>query len=264
MWRFLLWLIPEFASIPASEREPMDRVLIFAAIGVLMSGLAITGLEMLLELLVPSAWLVPTRPVVFMLYTVVSAVAISRVSYAKVRVTYVGQAEMKAAMHRQMRHDPLTDLPNRMCLQERAESVLAKRSADEALVLMMIDLDEFKRVNDRLGHAQGDVLLQEIARRLLEAIDVDRGDLAARLSGDEFVILSERVTSDADAQGLVERVRTSIEVPLILAGERVGVSASVGLATFPRDGLNLDTLLHAADVAMYHRKFGRRGGDRVA
>jgi GGDEF domain-containing protein len=96
--------------------------------------------------------------------------------------TLVIQAELKAAMRRQVLHDPLTDLPNRMYLEDRAGSALQGRPVDEPLVLLMIDLDEFKQVNDRLGHARGDLLLQEIARRLQEALDDDVGNLVGHLA----------------------------------------------------------------------------------
>jgi diguanylate cyclase (GGDEF)-like protein len=264
MWRVLLWLLPEFASLPASEREPMDRGMVFAAVGVLAFGMAITGLEMLLELLVPSGALGVTRAAVFMLFTMASGIIISRASFSSSHSTLVIQAELKAAMRRQILHDPLTDLPNRTHLQDRAESALQGRPSDEPLVLLMIDLDEFKQVNDRLGHAQGDLLLQEVARRLRRGLDDDVGSLVARLSGDEFAILSESVTSDAAAQELVERVRTNVECPFMLAGEVVRPSASIGVAIFPRGGQILDALLHTADLAMYRSKFGRRAGDEAA
>jgi diguanylate cyclase (GGDEF)-like protein len=264
MRRVLFWLLPEYASLPASEREPMDRGMDYAAIGVLAFGMAITGLEMLLELLVPAGALGVARAAVFMLFTMASGVIISRASFSSSHSTLVFQAEMKAAMRRQVLHDPLTDLPNRMYLEDRAESALQGRTADDPLVLLMIDLDEFKQVNDRLGHAQGDRLLQEIARRLRQAVDDDVDSLVARLSGDEFAILSERVTSDTAAQELVERVRANVERPFMLAGELVSPSASIGVATFPRDGWSLDALLHTADLAMYRSKFGRRAGDRAA
>ncbi|MDO8605905.1 MAG: EAL domain-containing protein [Phaeospirillum sp.] len=150
-------------------------------------------------------------------------------------------------------HDALTGLPNRLLLQDRLNQAIevAKREKAE-LAVMFIDLDRFKLVNDSLGHEAGDHLLMEVSLRLQERLR--KGDTIARLGGDEFVV----VLSFADSLGEVGEVAESIierfRVPVIVAEHEMHVTASIGIAMFPRDGDDTGTLMRNADTAMYGAK----------
>lgn len=156
-------------------------------------------------------------------------------------------------------YDVLTGLPNRALLQDRIDRALARASRRQARVgLIFIDLDNFKRVNDSLGHRQGDTLLVEAARRLEDCIRPS--DTVARLGGDEFVILLDRLTSESgsDATLIAQRVLKQFEIPFMLEGRGYVVTASVGIALtdtgMSPSQTDADTLLRDADVAMYRAK----------
>ncbi|HEY0970694.1 MAG TPA: EAL domain-containing protein [Gemmatimonadales bacterium] len=155
-------------------------------------------------------------------------------------------------------HDPLTGLANRARFGQRVEQALA-RAEDEPgrVALLFLDLDDFKRVNDSLGHTEGDRLLVVVAERLLSAT---RGcDTVARLGGDEFAVLMENVRQEGDAVVVAERVLAAMRAPVSLRGNQVLVATSVGIARAQR-GDSADTLIRNADVAMYMAK--REGKDR--
>ena len=149
-------------------------------------------------------------------------------------------------------HDALTGLANRARLIDRLEQLIAlsKRSGDPVSVLLM-DLDRFKYVNDVLGHQHGDVVLQEVARRLTTLLR--DSDTVARLGGDEFAVLLPHTTSAA-AEAVAEKVTAELDIPIEIEGQNVDVGASVGIATFPEHGTDAATLLREADVAMYAAK----------
>ncbi|MFC4453642.1 diguanylate cyclase domain-containing protein [Deinococcus sonorensis] len=157
-------------------------------------------------------------------------------------------------------HDALTGLPNRKLLMERLEQALSRaRHVPARHGVMFIDLDGFKRVNDTLGHASGDVLLQQVALRLQRMLR--ETDTVARMAGDEFVVFAQD-TSGAGALQLVgDRIVEALRSPFSIGGTDVQVSASVGYACFPDDALTVDSLLHCADTAMYRAK--RHGKNRV-
>jgi predicted signal transduction protein with EAL and GGDEF domain/DNA-binding response OmpR family regulator len=172
--------------------------------------------------------------------------------------------------------DALTGLPNRRQLIWRTERALEQaRRLNHNAALLLIDLDRFKNVNDTLGHAAGDELLMEVARRLRACVrhseQVMEGALEAagarshrtleavgRLGGDEFVALLPEVADDADAQRVATRILDSLRDPVMVAGQECFVTASVGIALFPRDGLNLVDLMRNSDVAMYAAKSAGR------
>jgi diguanylate cyclase (GGDEF)-like protein len=150
-------------------------------------------------------------------------------------------------------HDPLTELPNRALLVERLQQALARgvRNGRTAAVLF-VDLDDFKVINDSLGHRLGDQLLVGVAQRLRAC--VRPGDTAARLGGDEFVVLLEDMGSEDEAACVAERFLDGLQAPFVLEGHDVYVGASVGIATSRHAGTLPDDLLREADVAMYAAK----------
>jgi diguanylate cyclase (GGDEF)-like protein/PAS domain S-box-containing protein len=159
-------------------------------------------------------------------------------------------------------HDPLTDLANKRLMRDRLDVALsAARRKETGVALMFIDLDGFKPVNDAHGHAAGDTVLRTIAMRLTETA---RGtDTIARIGGDEFVVLSPDYDSRSGIERFARRIIESISEPIALAdGASVRVSASLGVALYPEDGSDGQTLLKRADAAMYQAK--RTGGKRLA
>lgn len=154
-------------------------------------------------------------------------------------------------------HDALTGLPNSALFADRVESALAAARRDETrLALLFIDLDNFKPVNDKLGHAVGDELLKVIATRLRDA--VRESDTAARIGGDEFVILLRQVHHADEARAVAEKIRQAIGEPASIGSHRVVVSASIGIALYPEHGAGLIELSRHADMAMYRAKEGGR------
>jgi len=150
-------------------------------------------------------------------------------------------------------HDELTGLPNRSLLQDRFHQAmsLAERH-HKPLALLMVDLDEFKRVNDKLGHASGDKLLQAVALRLTKGI---RGaDTACRCGGDEFVIMLSEIHSPNIATALAVEIGGRLSEPYIIDGHKIHTAASVGIAIYPRDGKTFEALMKQADIAMYRTK----------
>jgi diguanylate cyclase (GGDEF)-like protein len=158
-------------------------------------------------------------------------------------------------------HDPLTGLANRSLFFDRVTHAIARvaRQPDALVALLYIDLDNFKTVNDTLGHARGDRMLVLVAERLLTAV---RGsDTVARLGGDEFALLLEDLAS-ADAALLVaERALSLLTKPVELNGHSVNVGASIGVALRAKGGFGAEALTHEADTAMYEAK--RAGKGRV-
>lgn len=158
-------------------------------------------------------------------------------------------------------HDPLTGLANRALLRDRIEHALARSARrGTSVALCLLDLDDFKDVNDGLGHGAGDELLVHVARRILEAIRAS--DTAARLGGDEFAVLTEDLDEAGGATGVAERLVEACRAPVMLGGREVLVTASVGLA-IAGPGDDSETLLRNADAAMYAAKARARGGHAV-
>jgi diguanylate cyclase (GGDEF)-like protein/PAS domain S-box-containing protein len=160
-------------------------------------------------------------------------------------------------LRRRALHDPLTGLPNRTLLVDRLATAWRRgaRNANRVSVLFC-DLDHFKSINDTFGHAAGDAVLREVARRLQQACRAE--DTVARIGGDEFVILVEGV-EEADAlPSLVERVRAAFRQPILAGGVSVHLSVSVGVATTTADDQDSDVLLRQADRAMYVDKRSQR------
>lgn len=165
--------------------------------------------------------------------------------------------DANAALARAATHDALTGLPNRVLFQERLAQALARAERrDDRVGVLFIDLDDFKAVNDRLGHDLGDRLLQAVAERLRQAIRT--GDLVARMGGDEFTVVLEDLRDEVEAAQAVERIRSAIERPLVLAGHPILPRASIGMTVEPAKQTTAERLLRQADLSMYHVKSGRR------
>ena len=149
--------------------------------------------------------------------------------------------------------DPLTGLPNRVLLEDRLEQALQRsRRSDEPFALILVDLDNFKDVNDVRGHRAGDAVLRALARRFEAA--VRSSDTVARIGGDEFVVLSLATANDEQAAALVGRLRQALRRPFHVDGSTVEIDGSIGWAVFPDDGDSGDALLQRADGQMYATK----------
>jgi len=168
---------------------------------------------------------------------------------------HVEQQMLHAALH-----DALTDLPNRAYFVERVAQAQtrARRDADYRFAVLFIDSDNFKAVNDSLGHAAGDRLLTEIAGRLRTCLRP--GDVVARLGGDEFAVLLEEIVGLPDAEHAARRIHEALAAPMSFAGRDLVATASIGVALSEPDRGRPRDLLHDADLAMYHAK--QQGGDR--
>lgn len=151
-------------------------------------------------------------------------------------------------------HDPLTGLPNRALFRVRAEHAIRAREREKraSLAVMVMDLDRFKEVNDRLGHTAGDLLLQAIALRLRSIVRSDA--TVARLGGDEFAVVLPRVQGRAEAMTVAERMTGALADPFVLGGVTLETGGSTGVAFWPEHGEDVDSLIHSADVAMYQAK----------
>ncbi|HJV73568.1 MAG TPA: EAL domain-containing protein [Noviherbaspirillum sp.] len=156
------------------------------------------------------------------------------------------------ALERLATRDVLTELPNRTLLQARLEQRLNGQRLNEPQAIFFIDLDNFKEVNDSLGHAAGDALLKEIAGRFTRCVRPD--ETVARIGGDEFVIVAACRNGDISAVRLAEKLRKALEAPIVLAGHEVKVAASIGISLYPQDGTTSETLLQNADTALYRAK----------
>ena len=154
-------------------------------------------------------------------------------------------------------YDALTDLPNRTLFREQIERELAKVAGGEQFALLYIDVDEFKGINDSLGHHVGDELLKAIAGRIRACLKP--GDLIARLGGDEFAVIQTGVESSTDVLAFVTQIHEAIRRPYHCLGHQLSTDASIGIALAPQDGADLDQLIKNADLAMYGAKAeGRR------
>lgn len=160
------------------------------------------------------------------------------------------QKQAENTMRHIASHDILTDLPNRRMLNEWIQKSLSIE--DNALAVLLIDLDRFKSINDALGHSGGDRMLQLVTQRLLET--VSGADLVARMSGDEFVVVQANIRSASEPDQLARKIIGEMNAPFILEENELRIGCSVGIALAPHDGKATDELLRHADLAMYKAK----------
>lgn len=180
-------------------------------------------------------------------------------AYLSVFVDSSAQHHHTDVLTRMAYHDALTGLPNRRLLQDRLAHALSQAQRDDAgLSLLFIDLDRFKPINDKLGHVIGDLVLQEVGKRLRRS--VRQGDTVARIGGDEFVILLHNSVRN-NVQNIANIVRSKIGEPIDVAGHRVQVGVSIGCARYPQDATDSAALHKHADSAMYEAK--RQGGNTL-
>ena len=169
------------------------------------------------------------------------------------------QKQAEEALLRMANHDALTGLPNRVLMQDRlGQAIVHAHRARRQVAVMFIDLDRFKHVNDSLGHDAGDQLIVEIARRLENSLR--ESDTVSRQGGDEFVVVLPDLGGEEDAARVARKLLDNLFQPLVLCGQEVFPSGSIGIAMYPRDGGDSATLLKCADSAMYGSK-GQGGND---
>ena len=155
-------------------------------------------------------------------------------------------------------HDVLTDLPNRILLADRLQQAMAQARRDNSkLALMYIDLDKFKPVNDTFGHGVGDLLLKEVATRLLTCMQRE-SDTVSRLGGDEFVAMLSAVTSEYDVAKVADKILKTLNQPFTIEQKLINISSSIGIAIFPSHGTDAVSLMKNADSAMYQAKHAGR------
>jgi diguanylate cyclase (GGDEF)-like protein/PAS domain S-box-containing protein len=150
-------------------------------------------------------------------------------------------------------HDPLTGLPNRLLLSDRLAVGLAQAQRNNtSLAVMMLDLDKFKTVNDTFGHTVGDELLKAAGGRLIAL--VRRSDTVARMGGDEFVVLLPQIAKTEDAVRVAQKILETFREPFMIGAYQIYITTSVGIAIYPEDGEDIETLFRNADTAMYWAK----------
>jgi diguanylate cyclase (GGDEF)-like protein/PAS domain S-box-containing protein len=150
-------------------------------------------------------------------------------------------------------HDLVTNLPNRLLLNDRiAQAIALARRQHRPAAVIFLDLDRFKYINDSLGHAIGDKLLQSVSKRLLTS--VRRSDTVSRQGGDEFVVLLSEITYPEDAAASAKKILLSLGAPHSIEGQDLHIDGSIGISVYPHDGKNAETLIKNADTAMYHAK----------
>jgi diguanylate cyclase (GGDEF)-like protein len=170
-------------------------------------------------------------------------------------------------------YDQLTHLPNRTLFYDRLRTSFASaRRHNRCCAVLFLDIDNFKRVNDSLGHSRGDQLIKEVGQRLVSCIrkedSVCRGELGAmldtvaRLGGDEFTILLSEIKESINASAVAKRIREVLLAPIRLDRQEVTATASIGIAVFPQDGEDIETVVKNADIAMYNAKAAGKNGYR--
>ncbi len=173
--------------------------------------------------------------------------------YVSVFSDISGIKDTQAQLAYLAQHDPLTDLPNRLLYHDRLDQALRRAEREgQSLAVLFMDLDRFKHINDSLGHAVGDQLLQEVASRLRQALRKE--DTVARMGGDEFIILVEHLHGEQDAAQLAGKLLQTLASPYMIGGHELYITTSIGISLYPHDGISAEALVSNADAAMYRAK----------
>ena len=205
--------------------------------------------------------LLAAAPLVAVVMATRSAIMVALFAFPLAAI-YINAA-MSVRREHQAHHDELTGLSNRKLLLKRSDSALSAAATSGSMVgFLLLDLDRFKEINDTLGHAVGDRLLQIISHRLVHS--VRPGDVVARLGGDEFAVLLPAVKEPNAAREVASRLRAALAEPVRLEAMMFDIQASVGVAIYPDDAASFDQLMQRADVAMYLAKERRSGIERYS
>ena len=160
---------------------------------------------------------------------------------------------MQDKLRYQAQHDTLTNLPNRMLFLDRIEqSIKNAHRFKEELAIVFVDLDHFKKINDTLGHAAGDELLRQTAKKLTS--HTRESDTVARLGGDEFAIILNHVSDTRETSRIIKNIMNSFQEPIVFEGKNISVTLSIGISIYPKDGTEANELIKNADIAMYKAK----------
>ena len=171
----------------------------------------------------------------------------------EVRILYAESTKLAITMLHQAQHDVLTGLPNSALLGDRiAQAIALARRNKKQFAVLFLDLDHFKRINDTLGHAAGDKLLQSVALRLKACVRAS--DTVSRKGGDEFVVLLSEIAQPDHAARSADKILAAVTSAHQVAGKELVVTASIGISIYPHDGADADALVKAADAAMYRAK----------
>jgi len=161
--------------------------------------------------------------------------------------------EQNKRLNHQANHDTLTKLPNRMLFQDRLSEIIKSSTRNqEQFALLFIDLDQFKTINDSLGHNIGDEVLIQTAQRLQSVLRTE--DTLARLGGDEFAIIFENIKKEEEIIPIIEKILILLKQDIRIDHVKINISGSIGLSVYPKNGKNIDTLVKCADTALYHCK----------
>ena len=225
--------------------------------------LMVTGLVTLISFLLALAIyfalkIFPLRALTRVVQSLDESQALLRAEIQAKELALVEAQDIGSAMRHQAMHDGLTNLPNRILLHDRLQqSILISLRERKMFALIMMDLDQFKAVNDTLGHHAGDIVLQEVAMRLQHVL---RGsDTVARLGGDEFAILLSTVSGRDGVVIAAQKILETIRQPLKLEDHTLHIGTSLGIVLFPEHGDSAEKLMRSADIAMYSAKRGRSG-----
>jgi diguanylate cyclase (GGDEF)-like protein/PAS domain S-box-containing protein len=175
------------------------------------------------------------------------------VNYVGVFADITESKRSQSQLHELVNHDPLTGLPNRRLLNELLGHAIKRAERENHQIgLLFIDLDRFKAINDSLGHQVGDKLLYEVSRRI--SLSMRESDVVARLGGDEFLVMMDMITKPEDAEQIARKILHALQAEFNIDGKEIFISASIGISIFPKDGSDVDSIIKAADMAMYQVK----------
>lgn len=246
---------PELIQIGYSNPWRWQRIAdVYTKIGMMKSTRDLEGFFYDPNPAIDLGWLYRSLMIAILLLASVGGVAlyIFRIN-RKLQLSLTELKTAEKAMEHMAMHDSLTRLPSRRLLDDRMQQALTVAKRDQTQVaLLFLDLDKFKPVNDSFGHGVGDLLLQQVAARMVEC--VRESDTVARIGGDEFIVLLRTVVDARHAGAVAEEIRAAMTLPFELAGQHLSISCSIGIALYPEHGSDGFILSKSADMAMYQAK----------